>query len=302
MKLEAKSNNDLIIGSHVSMKNPELYLGSVKEALSFNETTFMIYTGSPQTTLRTPVEKCFIGEANNLILKSSKIYKDKIVCHMPYLINLGNEIGSDKFNFSLSLLKSELTRCHHFGIKLCVLHPGCYLKGTIGDAIKNIASGINEALLEVNDDSIICLETMAGKGTEVGKNLSEIKAMIDLIDNKNRVGVCIDTCHLNDAGYDLSNFDNFLDEFDKIIGLNYLKIVHLNDSCNQINSHKDRHANIGFGTLGFDTLFKIAHNAKIKDVPKILETPYINGKPPYKEEIQMLIDGKFNSHLKDLFN
>ena len=168
------------------------------------------------------------------------------------------------------------------------------------EALDNIIFSLNEVLN--NDlDVTICLETMAGKGSELGKSLEEIKYIIEKVNYKNKIGVCLDTCHLNDAGYDITNIDKFLLEFDNIIGLSYIKCIHLNDNKNERSSHKDRHANIGFGTIGFDNLIKIAYHDKLKDIPKILETPYIkdenNSYPPYREEIKSIIEKKINKSM-----
>lgn len=287
------NNNDLLIGSHVSMCGPKYFLGSVEESLKNNANTLMFYTGSPQSMARSPIEKCKINEALEMMSKNNINIKN-VVCHAPYLINLGNPINSDKFIFSQNLLTNEVDRCHKFHVNLLVLHPGAHLGIGVDEAIKNIAYGINKVLDNIDYDLIICLETMAGKGTEVGSKLEEIKRIIDLINDKSKIGVCIDTCHLNDAGYDLNDSDAFLEHFDNVIGLNYLKVVHLNDSLNLKNTHKDRHANIGLGTIGFSVLRNFAFNQKIKDVPKILETPYFNSKSPYKLEIEMLRSGKFD--------
>ena len=147
---------------------------------------------------------------------------------------------------------------------------------------------------------MICLETMAGKGSEIASKLEELKNIMDLVQYP--LYVCIDTCHLNDAGYEISNFDNFLETFDSIIGLDKIKCVHINDSMNPLASHKDRHANIGLGTIGFDNLIKVIYHEKLKDIPKILETPYtsISGErlyPPYKFEIEMIRNKKFDEKL-----
>ena len=134
---------------------------------------------------------------------------------------------------------------------------------------------------------------MAGKGTEIGRNISEIKEIINDVEHKERIGVCLDTCHLNDAGYEISKFDEYLDEFDKKIGLSYVKCIHINDSKNPIESHKDRHENIGYGTIGFDNLIKVIYNKRLEDIPKILETPYVNEKAPYREEIENIREKTF---------
>jgi len=192
------------------------------------------------------------------------------------------------------------------GAKYMVLHPGAHVGMGSNYGIERIANGINCILSDtINYRSVILLETMAGKGTECGRTFEEIKAIIDRVHNKNRIGVCLDTCHINDAGYDIVNdYEGVIDEFDRIIGLEYLKVIHLNDSKNPVGSHKDRHENIGFGTIGFDTLMKFVNDERFKDIPKILETPYIPytkdlSFPPYQEEIAMIKSGKFNENLKN---
>ncbi len=285
-------NDKFLIGSHVSMKAPDYFLGSVLESLENNATTLMFYTGAPQNTKRTPLDKCKIKEAINL-LKEKNFDLDKIVCHAPYLINLANKSTKEKEEFSLSLLISEINRCAAFKTKLLVLHPGMSLNLPIDKALDNIIDGINYVLKNTDNDVIICIETMAGKGSEVGTSFEQIAYLIKGIENKSRIGVCLDTCHINDAGYDLNDGDRVLDEFDKIIGLNYLKVIHLNDSKNIRGARKDRHANLGKGTIGFDNLYKFAHNKRLENIPKILETPWIGENSPYKQEIEMLRSGKW---------
>ena len=146
----------------------------------------------------------------------------------------------------------------------------------------------------------ILLETMAGKGTEVGSNLDEIKKIIEGIEDKDHIGVCLDTCHLNDAGYDLNKFDEYLNEFDKTIGISKIGCIHINDSKNEKSSHKDRHENIGYGTIPFETLISIIYNERLKNIPRILETPYVDKLyPPYKQEIEMIRNKKFDDNLLD---
>ena len=287
---------DMIIGAHVSFKSTTQLLGSVKEALSYGANTFMIYTGAPQSTMRSKIDPLLTKEAI-LLMKDNNMNIKNIIVHAPYIINLANP---NKMNFGISFLKKEIERTSLLGIKYIVLHPGNMVDVTKKEALDNIIFSLNEVLN--NDlDVTICLETMAGKGSELGKNLEEIKYIIEKVNYKNKIGVCLDTCHLNDAGYDITNIDKFLLEFDNIIGLSYIKCIHLNDSKNDRASHKDRHANIGFGTIGFDNLIKIAYHEKLKDIPKILETPYIkdenNSYPPYREEIKSIIEKKFNKSM-----
>ena len=285
----------LIIGSHVSFKKEDGLLGSLKEALSYNANTFMFYTGAPQNTKRFKIDEYLTHEAQKL-MKENNIDINNIIVHAPYIVNLANNKEEDKYNFSINFLKEEVKRCEELGVKYMVLHPGSSVGLGEDVAINNIINGLNKIL--ENTTTIILLETMAGKGTEVGRNFFEIKRIIDGIDCKEKIGVCMDTCHLNDAGYDLNNFDNVLDEFDQIVGLSYLKCIHINDSKNEINTHKDRHENIGYGTIGFNNLLKVLYHDKLENIPKILETPYIDGKAPYKEEIEMIRSKRFNNNLK----
>lgn len=293
---------DLIIGSHVSFKKDTQLLGSVEEALSYGANTFMFYTGAPQNTNRGPIIDSLTYEGYKLMKENNMALED-VVVHAPYIVNLCNE---KNFDFSVSFLRQEVERCEQLGMTKLVLHPGSAVGLSIDAAIHNIITGLN--LILDNDYNVcICLETMAGKGTEVGRSFEEIKRIIDGIKNKKRIGVCLDTCHISDAGYDISDFDKVLDEFDKVIGLSYLKCVHINDSKNDIGAHKDRHDNIGFGTLGFDNIINIIYNKRLDGIPKILETPYLGDSdeskdriyPPYKFEIEMIRNKEFRSSLKD---
>lgn len=284
----------LILGCHVSYKKDSQLLGSLNEALGYGANTFMFYTGAPQNTSRYPIN-------DNLTLEAFKKMKEigfdysKVVVHAPYIVNLAND-DEVKFNFAVQFLKDELKRCSQLGIKNVVLHPGSHVGIGIDAGICNIARGLNMILGEV--DVRILLETMAGKGSEVGSKLEEIKRIIDLVEDKRHIGVCIDTCHLSDAGYDLRDFDGFLDKFDEVIGIENIGCVHVNDSKNDLGSHKDRHENIGFGKVGFETLLQIVYNKRLENIPKILETPYVDREyPPYKFEIEMIKNKKFDEEL-----
>lgn len=285
----------LIIGSHVSFKKEDQLLGSLKEALSYGANTFMFYTGAPQNTARSPINDNITKEALEL-MKEHNIDVNNVIVHAPYIINLANSEKEDSYRFAKRFLKEEIDRCERLNMTKLVLHPGSFVNLTKEEGIKNIIDALNEVL---TDDSnvIILLETMAGKGTEIGRNFHEIKEIIDGVKLKHKLGVCLDTCHLSDSGYDISDFDKVLDEFDKIIGINYIKCVHVNDSKNAMGAKKDRHANFGFGEIGFDTLIKIVYNERLKDVPKILETPYVEGNAPYKQEIEMMRSREFNPKL-----
>ena len=276
----------LIIGSHVGYKKDSGLLGSVKEALSYKANTFMFYTGAPQNTIRSSIDLDNVAKAYKL-MEDNNISKDDIIVHAPYIINLAN-IDEDKFNFSCRFLSEELKRVDTFGFKYLVLHPGSHVGNGVDVGINSIVKALNKVLENDNTNVQILLETMAGKGSEIGRNFNELKSIIDGVKYKNRLGICLDTCHLNDAGYDLTKFDDVLDEFDNIIGLDKIKCIHINDSKNIINSHKDRHENIGKGTIGLETLIKIINNKRLENIPKILETPYIDGIAPYKEEIELI--------------
>lgn len=287
----------LIIGSHVGYKKDSGLVGSVKEALSYNANTFMFYTGAPQNTKRLPIDLEKVKEADQL-MKDNKIAKENVIVHAPYIINLAtNDLV--KREFSCNFLKEEIKRVETLGFSYLVLHPGSHVGAGTDKGIQNIADSLNK-IIDKDTKVVILLETMAGKGTEVGKNFEELESIISKIKQKENIGICLDTCHINDAGYDLNYFDKVLDSFDKIIGLDKLKCIHVNDSKNIMGSHKDRHENIGYGHIGFDNLINIIYNKRLDNIPKILETPYIDKTyPPYKYEIEMIRTKKFNKNLID---
>lgn len=280
----------MILGSHVSFKKDTQLKGSVLEALSYGANTFMFYTGAPQNTFRCDIDEALTQEANKL-MEINNIDKNNVIVHAPYIINMASNE-----DFAVNFLNAEIKRVVKLGFNKLVLHPGNSVKLTKEEGIKNIINALNKI---DSKGVLICLETMAGKGTEIGSNFEELKTIIDNVSNP--IGVCLDTCHINDAGYNLNDFDGVIKQFDEIIGLKYLKCIHINDSKNSCNSHKDRHENIGFGSIGFDNMMKIIYHESLKDIPKILETPYvsdgINSYPPYKYEIEMIKNKKFNSNL-----
>ena len=216
-------NKELIIGSHVGFSSKNQLIGSVEEALSYGSNTFMFYTGAPQNTLRNPIRDEYTMEAYRL-MKENNIDLSKVVIHAPYIVNLGN---LENFDFSVNFLKGELERANLLGIKNVVLHPGASVSYKRTDSIENIIKGLN-LILDNDMDVTICLETMAGKGTEIGININEIKTIINGVKFKDKIGVCLDTCHLNDSGVDLTKFDEYLEEFDKAIGLDFIKVIHIN--------------------------------------------------------------------------
>lgn len=294
---------NLLIGSHVSYRNNEQLLGCVKEALSYNANTFMFYTGAPQNTNRSPISLELVESAKKL-MKENNIDISSVVAHAPYIVNLANDLDIQKYEWSIRFLKEELDRCDTLGVKAIALHPGSHVGIGAEKAIENIVYAINKVLTK-DTKVILCLETMSGKGSEVGRTTDELKTMIDGIELKDKIGVCLDTCHLSDSGIKLENFSAYLDDFDKKIGIEKIKMFHVNDSLNEVGAAKDRHANIGFGKLGFNNLINAIYEPRLENVPKILETPYIpltndskeRALPPYKEEIEMIRNKEFNPNL-----
>lgn len=289
----------LKIGSHVGLSGKRMFLGSVEEALSYNANTFMVYTGAPQNTRRKKMSEFKIDEAYKLMIENN-INIDDIIVHAPYILNLGNP-DDEKHSFSVRFLRDEINRTAELGIKQIVLHPGTHVGTGEDEGLKRIISGINKVLNEDDSEVKIALETMAGKGTECGRNFEQIAKIIDGVQNNDRLTVCFDTCHTFDAGYSIKDdFDGVINEFDKVIGKDKISAFHINDSKNPQGSRKDRHENIGFGYIGFDALNYIVHYNDFKDIPKILETPYIktdeNKIPPYLEEIQNFYENKFDIH------
>ncbi len=288
----------MIIGSHVSFKSKDQLVGSVKEALSYGANTFMFYTGAPQNTNRSQIDGGLTNEAFKL-MKENHINPDNVIVHAPYIINLAND--GNNYDFAIKFLKDEISRVEKLGMKYLVLHPGSHVGLGIDKGIENIINALNIVLRE-DMNVYICLETMAGKGSEVGSSFEEIKRIIDGVKLKDKLMVCLDTCHINDAGYDLSDVDSLLDEFDKVIGLEKLSCIHINDSKNEKGAHKDRHDNFGIGKIGFDKLINLIYHHKLENIPKILETPYIGETddakerlyPPYKFEIEMIKNKEFN--------
>lgn len=278
----------IIIGSHVSMCAPHMLVGSVKEALSYNANTFMFYTGAPQNSSRKPVSELKVEEARKLMIENNIDIKN-VVVHAPYIINIANAKDEGIYDLSKKVLKDEINRTSYIGCKYIVLHPGSHLGLGVEVGLSRIIEALNEVLNADDSDVVVLLETMAGKGNEVGSTFEQIAYIIDNIDRKEKIGVCFDTCHTHDSGYDLiTDFDSVLEEFDNIIGLDYLKVIHVNDSKNIRGASKDRHENIGKGYIGLDTLKSIVNHPKLTGIIKILETPYIDGNAPYKEEIALL--------------
>lgn len=290
----------LWIGSHVSFNKDTQLLGSIKESVEYGANTFMFYTGAPQNTSRAPIDEEITSLAHRA-MKEEGMEPDKVVVHAPYIINLANPKNLD---FSVRFLKEEIERVERLGLTKLVLHPGSHVGLGAEEGIQNIIRALN-TVIDSKTNVDICIETMAGKGTECGRTFEEVKEILSGVKHPDKVKVCLDTCHVWDAGYDVRNVDALLTEFDEVIGLEKLAILHINDSKNEKGSHKDRHENFGYGKIGFEALLRLLYHPKVKSVPKILETPYIpkeegaKGReyPPYKFEIQMIREKKWNPHL-----
>lgn len=289
----------MLIGSHVSMSGKEMLLASSKEAASYGASTFMIYTGAPQNTRRKPIEELNI-EAGLAHMKENGL--SNLVVHAPYIINIANTTKPETFALGVDFLQKEIERTAAIGAAQIVLHPGAHVGAGAEAGIAKIIEGLNEVLS--NDFPVqIALETMAGKGTEIGRSFEELAQIFDGVQNNERLSVCFDTCHTHDAGYDIINdFDGVLEKFDRLIGIDRIKVVHVNDSKNVCGAAKDRHENIGFGEIGFEALYRIVHHEAFKEVPKILETPWVgtdakNKTAPYQYEIEMLRNGEYKPEL-----
>jgi deoxyribonuclease-4 len=287
------------IGSHVSMSGDDMFLASVQEAASYKANALMVYTGAPQNTRRKDTHLLKVEEALNY-MQEIGFNPQNVVVHAPYIMNLANP-SEEKRAFAVSFLTEEIKRTAYMHADQIVLHPGSAVGKDRPQAIKWIAEGLNQVIENTKDLKVkIALETMAGKGNEVGKTFEELKEIIDLVDHKDRISVCFDTCHTHDAGYDVKNdFDSVIKHFDEVVGKSFISVFHINDSKNEKGAGKDRHENIGFGHIGYDALIKVVYHKDFLDIPKILETPYIEKNAPYLEEIQMIRDKVFDSKLKE---
>lgn len=287
----------LKIGSHVSMTSPDYLLAAIKESVSYNSNAMMIYSGAPQNTRRIPVSRFKINEAQ-AYMEEVGFNPENIILHAPYIINLANTTKPEVFELAVEFLDKEIDRALEMGINKIVLHPGSHVQQGEEVGISQIIKGLNRVLDQRESHNIvIALETMAGKGSEIGYNFDQLKAIYDGVNKKQHIGFTLDTCHIHDAGYNLDDFDAVLDEFDEIIGLQHLQVIHVNDSKNVRGARKDRHANIGYGEIGFQQLLSVFYNPRLAHLVKILETPWIDNKPPYKEEIESIRQQTFDPML-----
>ena len=296
----------LRIGSHVSFSENGL-LGAVNEALSYGSSTFMIYTGAPQNTKRKPMSEHFVPQG---LTKMHEHGIDEIIVHAPYIINLGS-YKPDTYQLAVDFLKSEIERTAFLGVKQIVLHPGAFTDMDAAFGVARIAEGLNEVLADSNPSVNIAMETMAGKGSEVGRSFEELAAIMEKVTHNERLTVCLDTCHVHDAGYDLVNdLDGVLAQFERTVGLNRLAVLHLNDSKNPRGASKDRHAPLGAGYIGFEAMKRVVSHEKLRHLPMILETPWIGARtdkderPMYEIEIAMLrgeVQARFgNEFIRDV--
>lgn len=286
--------SDIKLGCHVGMAGKDMFLASAREAASYGANVFMLYTGAPQNTRRKEISELNIDAGWEYAHEHGI---NEIVVHAPYIINLANTVKPETYELAVEFLEKEIVRTAAMKSRILVLHPGSHVNAGEQAGIAQIVKGLNTVLNQNDDDVFIALETMAGKGSEIGRSFEELKAIYDGVDRKERLRVCFDTCHVNDAGYDIVNhYDDVFAEFDRVIGLEQIAVFHVNDSLNPLGAHKDRHANIGKGTIGYDTLHRLVHDENFANVPKILETPWLceDGSakktiPPYKQEIEWLL-------------
>ena len=291
------------IGSHVSMSGKDMLLGSAKEAVSYGADTFMFYTGAPQNTRRKDINELNIDAAWEY-MNAHGI--DGIIVHAPYIINLGNTVKPETFSLAVEFLAKEIERTISCRSHTLILHPGAHVGAGTEAGTAQIIKGLNE-VLTADTDCVIALETMAGKGSEIGRTFEELARIYDGVTYNEKLRVCFDTCHTSDSGYDIIHrFDDVIREFDHILGKEQIAVFHINDSKNVPGAAKDRHENIGFGQIGFDALNYIVRHPDFEDIPKILETPWIpspddrkKSYPPYKHEIAMLRKGVFDPGLKE---
>ena len=295
----------MLIGSHVSMSGKDMLLGSAKEAFSYGANVMMVYTGAPQNTRRKPIEE-LNAEIGKKFMAENGI--KEVVVHAPYIINLANTTKEGYIDFAIDFLKEELRRAEAVGSTQVVLHPGSHVGAGVDVGLNQIIYGLNQVITK--DQTVqIALETMAGKGTELARTFEELARIIDGVAYNEHLSVTFDTCHVHDAGYDIKNdLSGVLTQFDKTVGLDRIKVLHINDSKNPMGAHKDRHENFGFGEIGFDALMNVIQVPEFKNLPKILETPWIKVEDkvqiaPYKKEIEMIRSGKFDSHwIEELLN
>ena len=286
---------DIKLGSHVGMSGKDMFLNSVREAVSYGANTFMVYTGAPQNTRRKEISELNIPAAWDLMRENGI---EEFVVHAPYIINLANTVKPETYELAVTFLRTELERTVAMGSHVLVLHPGSHVNAGVEAGTAQIIKGLNEVLTP-DLDCVIALETMAGKGSEIGRSFEELARIYDGVSCNDKLRVCFDTCHTNDAGYDIAgDFDGVIDTFDHVLGKDQIAVFHINDSKNPRGAAKDRHENLGKGEIGLEELKYVVWHPDFLDIPKILETPWYKNPDnpkdvwaPYKEEIALLREG-----------
>ena len=270
----------LNIGCHLSTTKGYENMG--KEALKIGANTFQFFTRNPRGGKAKDINEKDLNALKDIMEKNNFA---KILAHAPYTLN-GCSADESTREFAIEMMADDLNRLSKLPTSLYNFHPGSHVKQGVEVGINYIVEMLNK-VLKPEQTTIVLLETMAGKGTEIGRSFEEIAEIISRVELKDKMGVCLDTCHVYDAGYDIVNdLDGVLDEFDRIIGLDRLHAIHLNDSKNPYNSHKDRHEKIGEGSLGLEAITRIINHPKLKHLPFFLETP--NELDGYAKEIEIL--------------
>lgn len=268
------------IGCHLSASKG--YFAMAKEAVSIGANTFQFFTRNPRGGQAKPIDE---NDINSFLEYSKDHGINVILAHSPYTLNACSADPQIR-EFAKNTMADDLRRMEYTPGNMYNFHPGSHVKQGVEIGIDYIAEMLNEILTK-DQTTTVLLETMSGKGSEIGRNFEELKEIIDKVNLKEKLGVCLDTCHIWDGGYDIvNNFDGVLDEFDKVIGLDKLKAIHLNDSKNDLSSHKDRHEKIGEGKIGLEAITRIINNERVRDLPFFLETP--NELDGYKKEIEIL--------------
>ena len=296
--------SDIKLGCHVGMAGKDMFLASAREAASYGANVFMLYTGAPQHTRRKEIFELNIDAGWEYAHEHGI---NEIVVHAPYIINLANTVKPETYELAVEFLEKEIVRTAAMKSRILVLHPGSHVNAGVEAGIAQVIKGLNTVLNQNDDDVYIALETMAGKGSEIGRNFEELARIYDGVVQNDKLRVCFDTCHTSDSGYDIiHHFDDVMESFDRLLGKDQIAVFHINDSKNIPGAAKDRHENIGFGEIGFDAISTIVHHPDFESVPKILETPYIpsvtkakKSYAPYKYEIEMLRNNRFDPEMKD---
>ncbi len=270
----------LQIGSHLSASKGYLAMG--KQAVKLGATTFAFFTRNPRGGSAKAIQEQDVAA---FLTYAQEHQIQKIVAHAPYTLNLCSADPSIR-EFAKNTLADDLVRMEYTPHQFYNFHPGSHVKQGVEVGIAQIAEALN-AVLKPEQTTTVLLETMAGKGSEVGRTFEELRAILDRVDLQEKMGVCLDTCHVWDGGYDIvDHLDAVLEEFDTVIGLERLHAIHINDSKNPMGSHKDRHEKIGEGTIGLDAMVRIINHPQLRQLPFILETP--NDDAGYAAEIALL--------------